>query len=74
MNEFAWNSLQVGDRVVLHEHRVDAPAQGCDGTIAFVSRHRRHNEVGLRLDDDPTAVRWPTRFEVEQVEQQAAAL
>jgi hypothetical protein len=57
--------LRVGDRVVVHEHRADAPAGGCDGTIVFVSQHRRHNAVGLRLDDDATAVRWLTRFEVD---------
>ncbi len=36
--------------------------------IAFVGQRRRHNAGGLRLDAEPTAVHWPTRFEAgEQV-------
>ena len=66
MNEFDWNGLRVGDRVVVHEHRTGV-AQRAErlGVVAFVTQDRRHNAVGLRIDDDPTEVRWPTRFEVE---------
>ena len=64
MNEFDWNSLRVGDRVIVHEHRRDAPVAGCDGTVAFVTQRRRHNAVGLRLEGHE--VRWLTRFEVER--------
>jgi hypothetical protein len=65
MNEFDWNRLRVGDRVLVREHRAETYGQARAGTIAFVNRRPRHNDVGVRADDDVTQrVFWPTRFEL----------
>jgi hypothetical protein len=65
MTEFEWNALQVGDRVVVNEHRREAYGHPRPASVVFVNRHPRHNDVGVHLDDDPKQVtRWLTRFEL----------
>ena len=65
MKEFAWNSLRVNDRVVVNEHRPEVYGYPTGGTVVFVNKHPRHNDVGVHRDDDPRSLtRWLTRFEV----------
>lgn len=64
MIRFDWNGLAVGDRVTVSRH-VRTNAHSAVGTVAFVQKRRQANDVGIRIDEAPDRVLWPTRQEVE---------
>jgi hypothetical protein len=62
---FEWNSLQVPEHLVVHEHVADRYRFPQPGVVAFVTTRRPTNEVGIRIDaPSGTRVVWPTRQQV----------
>jgi hypothetical protein len=71
---FEWNTLRVGDQVVVHEHSAERYRIPQPGVVAFVTIRRPTNEVGIRIDPSSgTRVLWPTSQEVHAATPAAAA-
>jgi hypothetical protein len=70
---FDWNSLRVGDRVVVHEHAKDLYRLPQRGLVEFVTVRRPINAVGIRVQSPSgSRVLWPTRQEVHAATSGAA--
>ena len=64
---FEWNSMRVGDRVMVHDDH-DAGLALQPGTVRFVqTREQSANEVTIRLDGDPSRVVSPRRHAVHML-------
>lgn len=64
MLEFQWNALRLGDRVVIHDD-LDPNFALHDATVSMVrSRFPGASEIGVRRDDQPTALSRPWRHAV----------
>lgn len=74
MITFDWNSLRVGDRVVVHERTANRYQVAQPGLVQFVTLRRPINEVGIRIES-PSGPRvlWPTCPEVHAATSGAAA-
>lgn len=64
MRIFEWNSLRVGDHVLVHDD-LDPALQLSDGVVTVVeTRQRLANDVGIRVGPRGASVRRPRRHAV----------
>lgn len=58
-----WDTLQRGDRVMVHDSARDDVSALHLGVVAIVTPTRRHHDLGIRLLDDDRIV-YPSRMRV----------
>jgi hypothetical protein len=67
MTPFAWNGLQVGDQVLMHDQSGDNSFPLRAATVMNVDLMSRVHGVGIRVPSamgPGSAVSWPTRSQV----------
>ena len=63
MLKFQWNSLRIGDQVLVHDSR-DAELPLARGVVIMVDSQRSINRVGIRITGTSRQILWPSYLAV----------